>query len=348
MKKIVSLLLFVMISVICASVCCAEISGEDWHYFENAEVFYPDMSDTNMTDIYFRSEIDENGSKTDLFKDEEGNPLEVYLLPMFEYDFETSPDENVWEIYKYLPSDGKKTIDGLDVYDVYDMYDICSVCETRNGSWIDLLTEEISEDHIYFFYTSDGRGVVSFLEYGVEGNTDTCYKLASQKQPTHSVKFIPDGIYGMYFEWSREQLPEVSSEYEGNSGEYIEVPACSYRKDGYSFVCWTDDYDEYYPGDLYRIPNRDITLRPVWRSSSPVTPGDIDVNGTVDATDRMILARYLADWDGYAEKVLSMDNADVDGNNQVDTADLVILARSLSGWDGYRRYIDSMPSNMIN
>lgn len=338
MKKTVSVLLFLLIGVICASVCCAEISDEDWHCFDNAEVFYPDMSDTNKTDIYFRTEIDENGLITEYYKDEAGRPIELYLLPMFEYDFDSAPDENVWEIYKYLPDDGKKTIDGLDVYDVYDMYDICPVCETRGGSWVDLFSDEISEDNIYFYYTSDGRGVVSFLEYGVEGNADTCYLLASKEQPTHHVKFLPDGIYGMYFEWDEGQFPEVSSDFEGNSGEYIEVPACSYRKNGYSFVCWTDDYDEYYPGDMYRIPNRDITLRAVWQTAPSVTPGDVNQDGEVNATDRMILARYLAKWEGYEEKIKSMEAADIDRNGLVEAKDRMILARKLAGWSGYDQY----------
>ena len=141
---------------------------------------------------------------------------------------------------------------------------------------------------------------------------------------------------------------DTPTQFKGWAGDEFELPECWYVYPGFTFSYWTDGESVYNSGDTFTMPDHDVTFSAVWTSAHPVTPGDVDANGTVDATDRMILARYLADWDGYAEKVLSMDNADVDGNNQVDTADLVILARSLSGWDGYRRYIDSMPSNMIN
>ena len=66
--------------------------------------------------------------------------------------------------------------------------------------------------------------------------------------------------------------------------------------------------------------------------------GDVNVDGDVDATDRMILARYLAGWEGYEEKIKSKEAADIDGNGAVEAKDRVILARYLAGWDGYDQY----------
>ena len=66
--------------------------------------------------------------------------------------------------------------------------------------------------------------------------------------------------------------------------------------------------------------------------------GDVNQDGSVDATDRMILSRYLAKWDGYAAKIKSMDAADIDRNGLVEAKDRMILARYLAKWTGYDQY----------
>ncbi len=66
--------------------------------------------------------------------------------------------------------------------------------------------------------------------------------------------------------------------------------------------------------------------------------GDVNQDGFVDATDRMILSRYLAKWDGYAAKIKSMDAADIDRNGLVEAKDRMILARYLAKWTGYESY----------
>ena len=67
-------------------------------------------------------------------------------------------------------------------------------------------------------------------------------------------------------------------------------------------------------------------------------PGDVNADGKVDATDRMILARFLAGWEGYDAKIKNMEAADLNGNKEVDAADRMILARYLAGWTGYDQY----------
>ena len=66
--------------------------------------------------------------------------------------------------------------------------------------------------------------------------------------------------------------------------------------------------------------------------------GDLNADGDVDATDRMILARYLAGWEGYGDRILSMDAADIDRDGDVNAKDRMILARKLAGWTGYDTY----------
>ncbi len=65
--------------------------------------------------------------------------------------------------------------------------------------------------------------------------------------------------------------------------------------------------------------------------------GDLDSNGILDVKDNMILARYLAGWDGYDPETfgfLSVD-ADVNADGSITVEDNMILARHLAGWDGY-------------
>ncbi len=84
-------------------------------------------------------------------------------------------------------------------------------------------------------------------------------------------------------------------------------------------------------------PNSFIVTHIVKSDSSPI-PGDVDGSGTVDATDRMILSRYLAGWEGYKEKIKSLDAADIDRSGKVEAKDRMILARYLAGWEGYDSY----------
>ena len=66
--------------------------------------------------------------------------------------------------------------------------------------------------------------------------------------------------------------------------------------------------------------------------------GDINNDGNVTQTDKLILSRYLAKWDGYAGKILNWDAADINGDKDVTQTDKLILARYLAKWDGYDRY----------
>ena len=68
--------------------------------------------------------------------------------------------------------------------------------------------------------------------------------------------------------------------------------------------------------------------------------GDVDDSGSVNATDKAILNRYLAGWDGYAAKILNWDAADIDGKDGVNAKDKAILNRYLAGWSGYDEYFE--------
>ena len=61
--------------------------------------------------------------------------------------------------------------------------------------------------------------------------------------------------------------------------------------------------------------------------------GDVNDDGSINALDRAVLARYLSKWIGY-EQINTMA-ADVNCDGRVNTLDRAILARYISGWTGY-------------
>ncbi len=70
--------------------------------------------------------------------------------------------------------------------------------------------------------------------------------------------------------------------------------------------------------------------------------GDVNGDGTINGKDRMILARYVAKWDGYgpdatddSRKVIEA-NSDLDGNGKINGADRMILARHVAKWADYQ------------
>lgn len=61
--------------------------------------------------------------------------------------------------------------------------------------------------------------------------------------------------------------------------------------------------------------------------------GDMNGDNTVDAKDRMYLARALAGWSGYT--LPGVELADLTDDGKVDAKDRMYLARKLAGWSGY-------------
>ena len=67
---------------------------------------------------------------------------------------------------------------------------------------------------------------------------------------------------------------------------------------------------------------------------SDILCGDVNGDGKVNPLDNIYLARYLADWSGYEEKI-DLLAADVNGDGKVNPLDKIILARHLADWQGY-------------
>lgn len=69
--------------------------------------------------------------------------------------------------------------------------------------------------------------------------------------------------------------------------------------------------------------------------ATDVVVGDINNDGVVDLLDRMVLSRYLANWDGYTAETINMQAADVNEDGVVDPLDRMVLSRYLANWSGY-------------
>ncbi len=66
--------------------------------------------------------------------------------------------------------------------------------------------------------------------------------------------------------------------------------------------------------------------------------GDVNSDGTVNAKDGIVLARYIAGWSGYVS-MADLSAADVNSDGAVNAKDGIILARHIAGWTGY----DNLP-----
>lgn len=95
------------------------------------------------------------------------------------------------------------------------------------------------------------------------------------------------------------------------------------------------DYDNY---DIYNADAEKIKFATVngYVEVLDVILGDVNSDGVVNNLDRMILTRYLADWEEYGEESINLVAADVNGDGLVNNLDRMILTRHLADWDGYQ------------
>ena len=67
--------------------------------------------------------------------------------------------------------------------------------------------------------------------------------------------------------------------------------------------------------------------------------GDVNGDRKVNNRDAMILERYVANWNGYEERIPDMAAADLNGDGLVNNRDALILDRYLAEWKGYEKYV---------
>ena len=79
----------------------------------------------------------------------------------------------------------------------------------------------------------------------------------------------------------------------------------------------------------------DLEEMKAWLLSEDIIYGDLDGNGTVNAFDRTILARHIANWEGYSAEDFNYKAADVNNDGIVNAFDRTILTRHVANWPGY-------------
>lgn len=84
--------------------------------------------------------------------------------------------------------------------------------------------------------------------------------------------------------------------------------------------------------------NGTLTVEPNSLGENVYEVGDVNRDGYVDLLDVTLLARYVAEWDGYGMQI-DLDLANIDGEGEIDLLDVTILARYVAEWDGYDKYI---------
>ncbi len=65
------------------------------------------------------------------------------------------------------------------------------------------------------------------------------------------------------------------------------------------------------------------------KKAASYTPGDVDGNNVINATDVAYLQQYIAGW----TVTISVQAADVDGNNVINATDVAYLQQYIAGWN---------------
>jgi len=262
-----TVLLLLSIFMICFSLPCqADILSSDYSSIGDILVYDYELTSSSYMEV-FQKTIYVGNRVYEYYKTHDGLRIEKFHRVC-------DDGMNVEELFRYIPlnKENMKTLDGEVVVFLYQ-YDGEKI-QTIDGVWVDTFSEDdslVNEENLYAFYTLNGRGVVCYEEYGVEGDINYIYLLADDEPPKYKVTLLPDSRWGELTEWLDNEYPTNHISFQGSSGEYITLPECTYEKAGYTFDHWWDDYKVYYPGEEYRIPNRDCSLNAVWvKKDTPV------------------------------------------------------------------------------
>ena len=94
------------------------------------------------------------------------------------------------------------------------------------------------------------------------------------------------------------------------------------------------DYGNY---DIYNVDGTEVKFYSVDGAINVVDTiiGDVNSDGVVNNLDRMVLTRYLANWEEYPESCIDKVAADVNSDGTVNNLDRMVLTRHLANWQGY-------------
>lgn len=138
-----------------------------------------------------------------------------------------------------------------------------------------------------------------------------------------AVKILPGDYEVRFVDWDGTLIKSENVE----SGKAATAPEAPVRADsngiGYVFTGWDKDFDNITSA---------IEVKAQYRA---FVYGDVDGNGTTDATDNVIISRTLAKWQGYDASDIDMASCDVDKDGELTSSDNVIVSRYLAKWQGY-------------
>lgn len=80
--------------------------------------------------------------------------------------------------------------------------------------------------------------------------------------------------------------------------------------------------------------------------AAPVKIGDVDGDGFITASDRILLSRYIADWNDMGN--IDEDAADIDRNGSITSLDRIILSRYLADWPDYSSYFEGNDPSAVS
>ena len=200
---------------------------------------------------------------------------------------------------------------------------------------ISIETEEIlAPDNLLYIdqNIADEDGTLTFT-YAQREVTDTSYVMAcgaSHNDLNDAVITFPSMLAS-----DQVQVVHPKVEYNGETlvegVDYVVVGTVAYTSAG-QYTC--------YVRGIYNYSG----LVQCQYTVADKKPGDVNGDGAVDTLDRMVLSRYLANWDEYDEASINITAADVNGDGVVDTLDRMVLNRYLANWEGYED-IEALNSN---
>ena len=210
--------------------------------------------------------------------------------------YEVDIDEGV--IYYTVDVDGNTLIIYKSGYDCYSAYYLGAECEIRDITFTQSKEiESVELDNVSW----NGHGMIVKITY-TDGTSETL------------------------------TMDVVDYEFVMGGGSDLGVAVCAKTENGLlwcGIITYIDENGNVEGYDVY-ILDGVITV-----DASDLLIGDVNGDGSVDNLDRLVLTRYLADWEGYSAADINMAAADVNNDLSVDNLDRLILTRHLANWEGY-------------
>ena len=208
-------------------------------------------------------------------------------------------------------------------------YKCCDFC----GNLMDMKSTDLCDVHTF------GSTVTDFVEEGLEFSHEECvvcgyceYHVSDVISIT-GIELIPTSSYSIIEDDGILTDVAAQTSYSDFMANFEEANLRLYSYTGEEFSADSGDYI----GTGFQLKAFDAEGN-VIDEVTIIINGETNGDGKINTLDRMIIARYLAKWEGYAERIVDMRAADVNGDGKVNTLDRMILARYLAKWEGYDKY----------